>query len=171
MKFYSQGSRWTRLRLPFSRWLRCRWVTTSRPSAVLNKTTSTILAKHSKILIVSISVESPLQLHKIINEKMCSRENRKYYGGILDKPIHLAVRNALLFGILGATLWLPRTLWSYDQREGSGEPPRGFPDAERRSLSVSQHKYWLLKCTHSSPAVCQHRCEALPRSTTSCRAS
>ena len=29
------------------------------------------------------------------------------------------------------TRWLPRTPFSYDQREGSGEPPNGFADAKR----------------------------------------
>ena len=36
------------------------------------------------------------------------------------------------FSIIGATRWFPRTPCSYDQREGSGEPPSGFVDAERQ---------------------------------------
>ena len=38
---------------------------------------------------------------------------------------------------------LPQTPFSYDRREGSGEPPNGFADAERRSVSYSQYKLWL----------------------------
>ena len=45
------------------------------------------------------------------------------------------------------TRWLPRTSCSYDQREGSEEPPSGFADVERRI--VSDRRYKLSICVKS----------------------
>ena len=47
---------------------------------------------------------------------------------------------------------LPRTPCSYDQREGSGEPPSGFVDAERHSVSDTQNNKSLAN-TFALPGV------------------
>ena len=58
------------------------------------------------------------------------------------------------------TRWLPRTPCSYDQREGSGEPPNGFADAKRGQCfghrvqqNCGQQFFDATRRTHNCPTT------------------